>query len=140
MKNNNGLNPNIESFSELGIYTKVTDLTKRITNNLKLFSKMAQHSVGEKIYNGFCEVIVLANRAYRESEKSLKYKYALRMRDAFYDMKILLKFCSDIRENIHYENYIMPIGEIERQINGWIISLEKKVNEESAIDNNKNKN
>ena len=125
------LNPNAKEFTSLGIYTKAIHFTERVTANLKQISKIGQHSIGEKIYNGLCDFIVLFNRAYREDRNIKKYEYALKMRDAFCDLKTLLKFCSDIKENIQYEKYVLCIGDIERQMNGWINSLENKINKEA---------
>lgn len=119
-----------EAYENTAIYSDICRLNENFIKDVNGIDRDYRHSVGGNIYLLFSNVVREFKNGYASVSNSEKVKHWKSCLCLIEDIKCSLKFMSSIGLPFSYGTYCIDIGDLERQLNGLIISKEKAMNKE----------
>lgn len=115
-----------ESYEKTVLYNGISTMFRNFIKDMNNIDKNFRHSVGEKIYIMFSDLIGYYVRGYKDSSNEDKVSNWKRCVELLEAINCQLKLIVDLGFRFNYGAYCVNIGDILRQLNALIKS---KVNE-----------
>jgi hypothetical protein len=109
-------------YENLPVYKKALDLARYFDDIVCHFAKRHKYTLGAKLFNLACEVLLLIASANKKTERKDCLAEALSKLEA---MKVLLHLCKEIKAFHNFNSFEVAtksVIEVAKQCEGWLRS------------------
>jgi len=109
----------MSAYENLPVYKKALDLARYFDDVVSHFAKRHKHTIGAKLVNLSCDVLLLIAAANKKAERRERLATAIAKLEA---IKVLLHLSKEVRafHNFHsFEVAVKKVLEVLKQCEGW---------------------
>ena len=119
----------MQNYTHIKIYQTAKNLLKDVTEITKTFNREYRYTIGQDLYKAVIEFIVMIYDAYIVPDKKMSYENILNLRRQLQYIEIYTRLCCDIKQisKNKYAQLSKYTQDLENQSRGWLISMQKKL-------------